>query len=168
MKWHLDNIWSTMASPLGEIRISASGVGLTAIWFPDQRHLPDPTALRQWSFTDDHPLINAAKRQLGAYFSGERSAFDLPLDLSTGTQFQQAVWEHLLSIPAGASQSYRHVAEQIRRPRAVRAVGGAVGHNPISIVVPCHRVVGANGSLTGYSGGLDRKVELLRLEGLLL
>ena len=168
MKWHLDNTWSNMSSPLGEIRISASTTGITAIWFPDQRHLPDPGTLERWHIADDHPVLNAAKRQLHAYFSGQRTTFDLPLDLSTGTLFQQSVWKQLLTIPAGASQSYRQVAEHIRRPRAVRAVGGAVGHNPVSIVVPCHRVLGANGSLTGYSGGLDRKIELLRLEGLLL
>lgn len=168
MKWHLDNIWTTMDSPLGEIRISASSTGLTAIWFPDQRHLPDPAALQRWRVVDDHPLLNTAKCQLQAYFSGQSKTFDLPLDLSTGTTFQQAVWECLLTIPAGGSQSYRQVAAHIQRPKAVRAVGGAVGHNPISIVVPCHRVLGTDGSLTGYSGGLDRKIELLRLEGLLL
>ena len=168
MKWQLNNIWSSMSSPLGEIRISASDAGLTAVWFPDQRHLPDPAALRQWRIADDHPLLNAAKLQLQAYFSGQSKSFDLPLDLSTGTLFQQSVWTSLLTIPAGGSQSYREVAEHIQRPKAMRAVGGAVGHNPISIVVPCHRVLGTDGSLTGYSGGLERKVELLRLEGLLL
>ncbi len=168
MKWHLDNVWSSLDSPLGEIRISASTTGITAIWFPDQRHLPNPAALERWQAVDDHPLLNTAKHQLKAYFSGRATAFDLPLDLSTGTAFQQAVWGSLLTIPAGSSRSYRGVAEHIQRPRAVRAVGGAVGHNPISIVVPCHRVLGTDGSLTGYSGGLERKVELLRLEGLLL
>lgn len=168
MKWHLDNAWSSLSSPLGEIRISASTLGITAIWFPDQRHLPDAAALERWQVDDDHPLLCTAKDQLEAYFSGQSTAFDLPLDLSTGTVFQQAVWGSLLTIPAGSSQSYRGVAEHIQRPKAVRAVGGAVGHNPISIVVPCHRVLGTDGSLTGYSGGLERKVELLRLEGLLL
>lgn len=156
-----------MPSPLGEIRISASGIGLTAIWFPDQRHLPDPAALQHWRIDDAHPMLSEAKRQLSAYLSGERKTFNLPLDLSTGTVFQQSVWNSLLTIPTGCSQSYRQVAMHIERPKAVRAVGGAVGHNPISIVVPCHRVLGTDGSLTGYSGGLDRKIALLRLEGLL-
>jgi methylated-DNA-[protein]-cysteine S-methyltransferase len=160
MKWPLDWMWSALPSRLGEIRVAASPHGIGAIWFPDQRHLPDLAALQAWQVDDTHPLLREAKQQL--------NTFDLPLDLSTGTAFQQAVWTLLTDIPAGASLSYAEVAKRVERPKAVRAVGGAVGHNPISIVVPCHRILGADGSLTGYSGGLERKIQLLQLEGWLL
>jgi len=102
--------------------------------------------------------------QLAEYFSGRRQHFDLPLDLQAGTVFQQLVWRALLSIAAGATTSYGHLSAKIGKPAAVRAVGAAVGRNPISIVVPCHRVLGADGSLTGYAGGLARKTALLSLE----
>ena len=101
------------------------------------------------------------------YFAGQRSHFDLPLDLSCGTAFQQAVWQALLGIAQGEVISYSEVSRRIGKPQAVRAVGGAVGRNPISIIVPCHRVMGCNGTLTGYGGGLERKTALLRLEGAL-
>lgn len=168
MKWPLDWIWSAFPSRLGEIRVAASPLGIGAVWFPDQRHLPDPAALQQWHVDDTHALLRKSKQQLEAYLEGHLDAFDLPLDLSTGTAFQQAVWTLLMEIPAGASLTYAEVAQRIGRPSAVRAVGGAVGHNPISIVVPCHRILGADGSLTGYSGGLERKIQLLQREGLLL
>ena len=168
MKWPLDWMWSALPSRLGEIRVATSPHGIGAVWFPDQRHLPDPAALQAWQVEDTHPLLREAKQQLAAYLEGHLNTFDLPLDLSTGTAFQQAVWTLLTDIPAGASLSYAEVAKRIERPKAVRAVGGAVGHNPISIVVPCHRILGADGSLTGYSGGLERKIQLLQREGLLL
>jgi methylated-DNA-[protein]-cysteine S-methyltransferase len=104
--------------------------------------------------------------QLCAWFAGERRSFDLPLDLQAGTAFQQEVWQALLAIPRGATKSYAELAGALGRSQAARAVGAAVGRNPLSIVVPCHRVLGTGGSLTGYAGGLDRKVALLRLEGL--
>ena len=99
------------------------------------------------------------------YFAGTRTAFELPLDLQGGTVFQQSVWQALLSIPRGGTTSYGVISRSIGQPAAVRAVGAAVGRNPVSIVVPCHRVLGAGGALTGYAGGLDRKTALLRLEG---
>ncbi len=152
-------------SPLGEIRLLATPTGLAGIWFVQrQRHAPELELLQTWPMVRRHPVLDAAGEQLANYFRGERFQFDLPLDLDQGTAFQQGVWRALLAIPAGATRSYSSIAQQIGRPLAVRAVGAAVGRNPLSIVVPCHRVVGANGQLTGYAGGLDRKQTLLQLE----
>jgi methylated-DNA-[protein]-cysteine S-methyltransferase len=103
--------------------------------------------------------------QLTEYFSGQRSRFDVPLDLAYGTAFQQSVWQALLTIPPGGTTSYSELSARIGKPAAVRAVGAAIGRNPVSIIVPCHRVMGAGGALTGYAGGLERKSALLRLEG---
>ena len=100
-----------------------------------------------------------------AYFAGQLRAFDVPLDLSAGTPFQQSVWAALLNIPSGQSQSYGDLARHLNNPKAVRAVGAAVGRNPVGIIVPCHRILGAGGQLTGYAGGLWRKQALLKLEG---
>lgn len=110
-------------------------------------------------------MLCEAAAQLAAYFSGQRQRFDLPLDLSAGTDFQQAVWKALLALDWGQSGSYSQIAQTMGRPRAVRAVGAAVGRNPISLIVPCHRVLGSTGHLTGYAGGLWRKQALLKLEG---
>ncbi len=165
MKWHTDDVRSWMDSPLGPLHFSASARGLTAIWFPDQRHLPGQLETERWAIDHSNPMLQAARQQLDAYFRGERQRFNLPLDLSSGTAFQQDVWRALLGIAEGATLSYGAVAQQIGRPAAVRAVGGAIGRNPLSIVVPCHRVLGASGSLTGYSGGLHRKIALLQREG---
>jgi methylated-DNA-[protein]-cysteine S-methyltransferase len=112
-----------------------------------------------------HAVLTETRRQLDAYFAGTLLAFNLPLDLSVGTAFQNRVWQALRAIPAGITQSYAAVAARLGAPRAARAIGAAVGRNPVSIVVPCHRVLGAAGALTGYAGGLERKVALLRLEG---
>jgi methylated-DNA-[protein]-cysteine S-methyltransferase len=109
-------------------------------------------------------MLASATRQLQEYFAGNRQVFDMPLDLNGGTDFQQQVWRALLEIPSGQTVSYGTLSQRIGRPRAVRAVGAAVGRNPLSIVVPCHRIVGTNGALTGYAGGLDRKTALLQLE----
>lgn len=166
MKWHTNDVRSWMESPLGPLHFSSSAQGLSAIWFPDQRHLPGQADIARWPIDHAHPVLQAARAQIGAYFKGERHRFDLPLDLSSGTDFQQAVWRALLGIAEGATKSYGAVAKEIGRPAAVRAVGGAIGRNPLSIVVPCHRVLGGNGSLTGYSGGLHRKIALLRREGI--
>lgn len=152
-------------SPLGPLILAASRKGLAGIWFDDQRHLPE---VRDWPTRDDEPVLRRAAAQLAEYFEGRRQHFDLPLDLDAGTAFQQAVWQALLTIAPGQVSSYGAIGRQIGRPAAVRAVGAAVGRNPLGIVVPCHRVLGSNGSLTGYAGGLDRKVALLRLEGVLL
>ena len=112
-------------------------------------------------------VLREAAAQLVDYLAGRRAAFDLPLDLSHGTAFQQEVWRALRGIPRGATTSYGALGTRVGRPAAMRAVGAAVGRNPISVIVPCHRVIGAGGALTGYAGGLDRKTALLTLEGAL-
>ena len=148
--------------PLGEMIVAASDTGIAGIWFEGQKHLPDHSA---WKVQDEHPLLVLAVAQLNDYFAGRRTSFDLPLDLQGGTTFQQSVWQALLAIPHGAKTTYASIGRDIGAPQAVRAVGAAVGRNPVSIVVPCHRVLGAGGSLTGYAGGIDRKNALLKLEG---
>ena len=157
-------IYTEMQSPLGRMTLAATARGLSGAWFEQQRHSPE---MSTWQRDDTNATLLAAKQQLAEYFSGARSDFDLPLDLSHGTGFQQAVWNALLNIPRGTTTSYGDMSEQCGHAAAVRAVGGAIGRNPLSIVVPCHRVVGRDGSLTGYAGGLERKVSLLKLEGAL-
>ena len=151
----------TFESPLGRMTLAASDVGLAGVWFDGQKHMPD---VIDWPVQDDHPVLRQAAAQLRQYFAGSRISFDLPLDTRKGTAFQQQVWQALLDIPAGQTISYGTLSRRIGKSTAVRAVGAAVGRNPISIVVPCHRVVGADGSLTGYAGGLERKTTLLQLE----
>ncbi|NCP65016.1 MAG: methylated-DNA--[protein]-cysteine S-methyltransferase [Paraglaciecola sp.] len=140
-------------SPLGCLAFSASCTGLTSIKFVSEHQLP--------IFANKY--ITSAKTQLEEYFLGKRRTFDLSLD-SSGTEFQQSVWQALLTIPYGEKRSYRDIALAIDKPKAVRAVGAANGRNPFTIVVPCHRVIGANGSLTGYAWGVDIKAQLLRHE----
>jgi methylated-DNA-[protein]-cysteine S-methyltransferase len=141
--------------------LAASAQGLCGAWFDGQKHQPDPQA---WPQDAAHPVLLQAQAQLAEYFAGRRRVFELPLDLGSGTAFQQAVWRGLLQIAPGTTTAYGELARHIGKPLAVRALGAAVGRNPISIIVPCHRVVGAGGALTGYAGGLDRKTALLRLE----
>ena len=150
-------------SPLGPMTLAASSQGLCGVWFDGQKHQPDPQA---WPQDAAHPVLLQTQAQLAEYFSGQRCVFELPLDLGAGTDFQQAVWRGLLEIAPGATTAYGELARRIGKPLAVRALGAAVGRNPISIIVPCHRVLGADGALTGYAGGLDRKTALLRLEQL--
>ena len=150
--------------PLGPMIVAATDRGIAGIWFEGQKHMPDHAA---WRIDASHPHIQRATAQLAEYFSGGRSAFDLPLDLQAGTPFQQSVWQALLSIPHGATTNYAAVGRGIGAPTASRAVGAAVGRNPVSIVVPCHRVLGSAGALTGYAGGIARKSALLKLEGAL-
>ncbi len=152
-------------SPLGPMIVAATRRGLAGVWFEGQRHLPDTS---RWPVDDAHPVLRQAVAQLAGYFAGRRTTFDLPLDLQGGTPFQQSVWAALLKIPAGGTLSYARLSEGIGKPAAVRAVGAAVGRNPLSVVVPCHRVLGADGALTGYAGGLERKTALLQLEGALM
>lgn len=151
-------------SPLGRLVLLASHKGLAMVWFEDQAGLPPDLAAVEHA-PADHTLMRHAVRQLKEYFAAQRRDFDLPLDLDCGTAFQQAVWRDLLQIPFGHTCSYGDVAQRIGRSSAVRAVGAAVGANPLGIIVPCHRVIGANGSLTGYAAGLERKTYLLQLEG---
>jgi methylated-DNA-[protein]-cysteine S-methyltransferase len=152
---------ATIASPLGDILLTRTEQGLAGLWFVGQKHEPGPLDAPE---RPDDELLVETTRQLNAYFAGELAAFDLPLDLH-GTPFQQAVWQALLGIAGGATRSYGAIARQLGAPNANRAVGAAVGRNPVSLVVPCHRVVGSAGSLTGYAGGLERKQALLELEG---
>jgi methylated-DNA-[protein]-cysteine S-methyltransferase len=150
--------------PLGRMLVAATRRGLAGVWFEGQRHLPDSS---DWPEQPQHPVLRRAVQQLEEYFEGSRTSFDLPLDLQAGTAFQQSVWQALLSIPRGDTTSYGMLSRRIGQPAAVRAVGAAVGRNPLSIIVPCHRVLGADGALTGYAGGLQRKTALLQLEGAL-
>jgi methylated-DNA-[protein]-cysteine S-methyltransferase len=169
MKFDPSIVQARVASPLGPIVIAASNNGLAGLWFADnQRYLPTATSgPTAWPENTNHAILKQASQQLSEYFAGQRRHFDLPLDLSCGTVFQQSVWQALLGIAPGEVISYGEVSRRIGNPTAVRAVGGAVGRNPVSIIVPCHRVMGTSGALTGYGGGLDRKTALLRLEGAL-
>ena len=150
-------------SPVGLLRLAADDGGLRLIEFPDPRHPVD--AGDDWK-EGDNALLAMTRAQLGEYFAGRRRAFDLPL-APEGTDFQRSVWMALRAIPYGVTISYRALAERIGRPSAMRAVGAANGRNPLPIVVPCHRVIGADGSLTGFGGGLPTKRFLLELEGAL-
>jgi len=145
-------------SPVGRLRLVSDGKHLTAIEW-EQRQAIDPNDTEK---TD--PALSACAKQLREYFAGERRSFDLPLS-PTGTEFQKNVWAALKAIPYGKLRSYRDIAESLDNPKAVRAVGAANGRNPIPIVVPCHRVIGSDGSLTGFAGGLEAKKVLLKLEG---
>ncbi|MFM8622947.1 MAG: methylated-DNA--[protein]-cysteine S-methyltransferase [Betaproteobacteria bacterium] len=152
------------ASPLGPIRLLAGPGGLAGLWFEDQKYRPvELDGL--WPHQPKHPCLQQAQQELDEYFQGRRQRFDLPLDLSAGTGFQQLVGRALLNIGHGHTRSYAEVAAALGRPRAARAVGLAVGRNRLSIIVPCHRVWGSRGALTGYAGGLERKRHLLALEG---
>lgn len=157
-------LYSEMKSPIGLLRIRGTERGLTGIYMERHRHGPDDADQIVWK-RDDARFENA-REQLAAYFAGKRSEFDLPIDRDAmgGTPFQRQVWQELEKIPFGVTISYGELARRIGNPAAVRAVGLANGRNPISIVVPCHRVIGANGTLTGYGGGLERKRWLLDLE----
>jgi len=149
-------------SPLGDVLLAATMQGLAGVWFVQrQAHMPDSST---WQTDNGHPTLQAAAQQLAEYFSGKRDTFELPLHPTWGTPFQRAVWQALQRIPYGQTSTYGAIAHDIGNPKAVRAVGAAIGQNPHSIVVPCHRVVGANGSLTGFAGGLDRKTYLLAHE----
>lgn len=148
-------------SPLGPLTAAATERGLAGLWFDGQTHHPGELTA---PVNAAHPWLAQAARQLARYWEGDALAFELPLDLH-GTPFQQAVWRALLAIGRGATCSYRDIAARAGNATAVRAAGAAVGRNPVSIIVPCHRVLGHDGSLTGYAGGLPRKRALLALEG---
>ncbi len=168
MKFDPSIVQTHFQSPLGPMTLAATQAGLAGVWFVGQRHLPPELATAaSWPKDANNPVLKKTALQLAQYFAGQRHDFDMPLDLSGGTVFQQSVWRALLAIQSGQTTSYGSISKKISNPSAVRAVGAAVGRNPISIIVPCHRVLGADGSLTGYAGGLDRKTALLRLEGAL-
>lgn len=152
---------ANVETPLGTMTLAATEHGLAGAWFESQKHHPGPLAApvdpgQRW--------LKLAREQLAAYFDGELQAFSVPLDLR-GTPFQRSVWQALLAIAPGGTCTYAEVAQAAGSPAAVRAAGAAVGRNPVSVIVPCHRVLGRDGSLTGYAGGLPRKQALLRLEG---
>lgn len=164
MKFSSTTVKTRFDSPLGSMLAAASDQGLCGLWFDGQRHMPAIPDMSGWPVAPNHPVLQYTQAYLQAYFAGDTSDFSLPLDLQGGTPFQQAVWQALLRIPSGASTTYGALSHGLGRPSAVRAVAGAVGRNPISIIVPCHRVLGSDGSLTGYAGGLERKTALLQLE----
>lgn len=152
-----------MDSPLGRLLLVAADEGLVGVYYPEHRRARN-TAARD---VERHPVLDSARRELAEYFDGARTRFETPLAPRAtrgGTEFQHAVWDALLAIPFGETRSYAELARAIGRPNAVRAVGAANGQNPISIFVPCHRVIGADGSLTGYAGGLEGKRWLLAHE----
>ncbi len=157
----MTTLYTEMKSPLGTLLLTAEDGALTGVHFPGQKH--DKPHQPDWKRGDDEPVLAKARAQLAEYFEGRRSDFDLKL-APRGTPFQQAVWRALLAVPFGATSTYGSIAAAIGRPSAVRAVGAAIGANPIGIIVPCHRIIGRDGSLTGYAGGLDRKTKLLALE----
>ena len=152
---------TTIATPLGTLLLARTAHGLAGAWFEAQKHHPGALAAPE---SPHDALLRDAAAQLADYFAGRTTSFDVPLDLR-GTDFQRGVWQALLRIGSGQTRSYREVAQAVGSASAVRAVGAAIGKNPLSIVVPCHRVVGSDGALTGYAGGVERKRALLVLEG---
>ncbi len=169
MQFHPETCRKTTQSPLGLLTLAANPNGLCGVWFENQKHFPDTLS---WTVDQRHPLLLQAEEILAQFFqqnwqagcSTHMALKKLPLDLSGGTTFQQAVWQALMRIPMGQTCSYGELAAAIGRPGAFRAVGTAIGRNPISILIPCHRVLGTLGQLTGYAGGVWRKQALLRLE----
>jgi methylated-DNA-[protein]-cysteine S-methyltransferase len=153
--------YTLVPSPVGQLTLVARNGKLTAILWEKER--PNRVRLGALQEANDSPVLQETKRQLKEYFAGTRNRFELELDFA-GTDFQKKVWQALLTIPFGETRSYSQIAAQIGNPKAVRAVGAANGRNPISIVAPCHRVIGASGGLTGFAGGLEAKQYLLELE----
>jgi methylated-DNA-[protein]-cysteine S-methyltransferase len=154
-------VYKTIESPVGKLKLVANDSALVAIlWEKDN---PRRVRLTELVADNRHPILVETERQLGEYFAGKRKIFSVALDMR-GTRFQKDVWEALLAIPFGQTRSYGQLAKQLGNPRATRAVGAANGRNPISIIVPCHRVIGASGKLTGFAGGLGVKAHLLSLE----
>ncbi|BAO94186.1 methylated-DNA--protein-cysteine methyltransferase (plasmid) [Caballeronia insecticola] len=151
-----------MSSPVGKLTLVAREAALAAILW--ERERPGRVRLGEMVESGDDRFLGTVESQLNEYFAGQRDRFDVPLHFE-GTEFQRAVWTALLQIPYGETRTYGEIASQIRRPTAVRAVGAANGRNPISIIAPCHRVIGASGELTGFAGGLPAKETLLSLEG---
>ena len=159
---HTRHVCKTMASPVGKLTLVATDGGLSAILWEKER--PHRVRIDIAGQDDAHPVLVETERQLGEYFAGRRRQFALTLDVA-GTSFQRKVWSALLTIPFGETRSYAQIAKQVGNPRALRAVGAANGRNPLSIVAPCHRVIGSSGALTGFAGGLRAKEYLLTLEG---
>lgn len=154
-------VYMYMDSPVGALKLVAHDQALVAVMWDNEDH----KRVRLAELVEDrqHPMLHKVKQQLQEYFAGQRQQFDLPLDFQ-GTAFQQQVWQALLNIPYGETRSYKEIAVQLGNEKAVRAVGAANGKNPISIIAPCHRVIGSSGALVGFAGGLDKKQILLSLE----
>ncbi|KAB0470296.1 methylated-DNA--[protein]-cysteine S-methyltransferase [Vibrio sp. IB15] len=148
-------------SPLGTVTLQANEQGLLGVWFETHTTKPEDLGTQEDSF----PIFQSVKDQLDRYFAGEAVQFDVPI-AAKGTPFQQSVWHALTTIPYGETWSYAQLADAIGNPKAVRAVGLANGKNPVSVIIPCHRVIGKNGKLTGYAGGVERKQRLLAIEGI--
>jgi len=165
------NTFTRLATPIGELLLTASDTALTGVYFPTSRRGPPPTHRADWVQDDGQgpasESLARAKQQLTEYFDGTRTTFDLPLE-ALGSAFEHRVWNALRTIPFGVTMSYSELARRLGDVNATRAVGAANGKNPIPIIVPCHRVVGANGELTGFGGGIDCKRWLLEHEGALL
>ena len=157
----MELVFIEMASPVGVLKLVATDQALVAVLWENE----NPKRVRLAELVEDkkHPILLETQKQLNEYFAGQRTQFDLPLDFE-GTEFQKKIWQALLTIPFGETRSYKQIAEQVGNVKAVRAVGAANGKNPISIIAPCHRVVGANGKLVGFAGGLENKSILLELE----
>lgn len=154
-------VYMYMDSPVGALKLVAHDHALVAVMWDNEDH--KRVRLAELIEDHQHPMLLRVKKQLEQYFVGQRQQFDLPLDFK-GTDFQQQVWQTLLTIPYGETRSYKEIAIQIGNEKAVRAVGAANGKNPISIIAPCHRVIGSSGALVGFAGGLDKKQILLSLE----
>jgi methylated-DNA-[protein]-cysteine S-methyltransferase len=154
-------VYKTIESPVGKLKLVASNKALVAILWENDR--PHRVRLSELIRDDQHPLLLETERQLGEYFAGNRKLFSVALEM-TGTRFQKDVWTALQAIPFGETRSYAQLAKQLGNPKASRAVGAANGRNPVSIIVPCHRVIGTSGKLTGFAGGLQVKAQLLSLE----
>jgi len=150
---------SAIETPLGKIFATATDEAVTGLYFEGQKYFPENLP----AHTGPNPVLRQLDHEITEYFAGTRGEFNLRLQ-PRGTEFQQGVWALLLQIPAGATISYGDLAQQMQRPSATRAVANAVGRNPISILIPCHRIIGKDGSLTGYAGGIERKAALLNLE----
>lgn len=153
--------YELMPSPVGQLMLVANPQALIAVLWDND--LPERVKLGEMKQNKKHPVLLKAKQQLEEYFKGQRTDFDVPIEFY-GTSFQQQVWQALLTIPYGETRSYKQIAQQIGNEKAVRAVGAANGKNPISIIAPCHRVIGTNGKLVGFAGGLERKEILLNIE----
>jgi len=154
-------VYMYMDSPVGALKLVAHDHALVAVMWDNEDH--KRVRLAELFENQQHPMLHQVKQQLQEYFAGQRQQFDLPLDFQ-GTAFQQQVWQALLQIPYGETRSYKQIAVQLGNEKAVRAVGAANGKNPISIIAPCHRVIGSGGALVGFAGGLDKKQILLSLE----
>jgi methylated-DNA-[protein]-cysteine S-methyltransferase len=155
--------YSILKSPVGDLMLVANPSELIGIYFMNRRHVPK--AKKTWTLNERHPVLQQAGKQLKEYFAGKRNSFSLPMNF-VGTDFQKRVWQEIARIPFGKNLSYSELAKNAGAPKAIRAAGTATGRNPLSIIVPCHRVLTKDGAIGGYAGGLDRKRHLLKLEGI--